>query len=565
MIYLALIQNIALLVALTFVHGLLIRHVRKQGTGYAILSGLLFGSVALVGMMTPVVLQPGLIFDGRSIVMTVAGMFGGPIAAGIAAGMAAGYRYWLGGVGATPGMAVVIGSAVIGVIGYYLRRKLPRVVSLAGLYLFGLLVHLWMIGCMSLLPAAVARLVLTNITLPVLLVYPFATLLVCQLFLQMERHIAVEQALEQERSNLASLIQAIPDLLFELGLDGRYYACYARHSEKLFAPYEQLVGRTVHEVLPAAAAEECCKALQEAYTSGHSHGRQIRLQLPDGEAWFELSVARKSGTISDQPRFVVLSRDISLRKRHEEELLEARYAAESANRAKSEFLANMSHEIRTPMNGLLGMVQLLRYTALNKEQEEYLQSMELCSSTLLSLITDILDLSKIEAGRIELEEITFPVRMLLEEIVTMQRVNARQKSLQLELDLADDLPDQMQGDPLRFKQIILNLLGNAVKFTQQGRVTISARCLAPEQGMPGRVLITVSDTGIGISDEQQKQIFAAFTQADGSVTRRFGGTGLGLTICKRLTELMGGSIRVESEPGKGSCFFVELPITKEQQ
>ena len=565
MIYLALIQNIALLVALTFVHGLLIRHVRKQGTGYAILSGLLFGSVALVGMMTPVVLQPGLIFDGRSIVMTVAGMFGGPIAAGIAAGMAAGYRYWLGGVGATPGMAVVIGSAVIGVIGYYLRRKQPRVVSLAGLYLFGLLVHLWMIGCMSLLPAAVARLVLTNITLPVLLVYPFATLLVCQLFLQMERHIAVEQALEQERSNLASLIQAIPDLLFELGLDGRYYACYARHSEKLFSPYEQLVGRTVHEVLPAAAAEECCKALQEAYTSGHSHGRQIRLQLPDGEAWFELSVARKSGTITDQPRFVVLSRDISLRKRHEEELLEARYAAESANRAKSEFLANMSHEIRTPMNGLLGMVQLLRYTALNKEQEEYLQSMELCSSTLLSLITDILDLSKIEAGRIELEEITFPVRMLLEEIVTMQRVNAHQKSLQLELDLADDLPDQMQGDPLRFKQIILNLLGNAVKFTQQGSVTISARCLAPEQGMPGRVLITVSDTGIGISDEQQKQIFAAFTQADASVTRRFGGTGLGLTICKRLTELMGGSIRVESEPGKGSCFFVELPITKEQQ
>ncbi len=431
MIYLSLIQNIALLVALSFVHGLLIRRIRHQGSGYALLSGLLFGSVALVGMMTPVTLQPGLIFDGRSIILSVAGLFGGPVAAAVAVVMAAGYRYWLGGVGALVGVAVIIGTAGIGVGGYYLRQYRPKLVGIAGLYAFGLLVHLWMLGCMCFLPAAVAQVVLAKITLPVLLVYPVATLLVCQLFLQMERHIATEQALEQERSNLASLIQAVPDLLFELGLDGRYYACYARHADKLAASPEQLVGLTVQDMLPVAAAEECLEALQEAHANGHSHGRQIRLPLPDGEAWFELSVARKSGTITDQPRFVVLSRDVSLRKRYEEQLLDARYAAESSNRAKSEFLANMSHEIRTPMNGLLGMVQLLRYTALNQEQEEYLQNMELCSSTLLSLINDILDLSKIEAGRIEFEEISFPVRLLLEEVVAMQSANARQKSLQL--------------------------------------------------------------------------------------------------------------------------------------
>lgn len=564
MIYLALIQNIALLVALSFVHGLLIRHVRKRGPGYTLLSGLLFGSVALVGMMTPIVLQPGLIFDGRSIVIAVAGLFGGPVTAGVAAVMAAGYRYWLGGVGAAMGMGVIIGAGGIGVIGYYLRRSYPGLAGLPGMYLFGLLVHLWMIGCTALLPSAVIAKTLATITLPILMIYPLATLLVCQLFLQMERHIAVEQALEAERASLNSLIQAVPDLLFEMGLDGRYYACYARHSDQLVAPPEQLVGRTVRDMLPAAAAEECLKALQEAYTSGHSHGRQIRLALPDGDVWFELSVARKSGTVIDQPRFAVLSRDISLRKRYEEQLLEARYAAESANRAKSEFLANMSHEIRTPMNGLLGMVQLLRYTALNQEQEEYLQNMELCSSTLLSLINDILDLSKIEAGRIELEQITFPVRLLLEEVITIQSANARQKALSLELDLADDLPDQMQGDPLRFKQIILNLLGNAIKFTQQGGVTISARCLVPEQEVPARLLVTVKDTGIGISEEQQKQIFAPFTQADGSVTRKFGGTGLGLAICKRLTELMGGQIWVDSEPGAGSCFSVVLPITRDK-
>ncbi|MDK9716424.1 MAG: ATP-binding protein [Trichlorobacter sp.] len=563
MIYLALIQNIALMVALTFLHGLLLRRIRHQGLGYALVSGLLFGGVALVGIMTPMILQPGLIFDGRSIIIAVAGLFGGPITAGVAAAMAAGYRYWLGGVGAAMGIAVIIGAGGIGVIGYYLRRRHPGLAGLPGMYLFGLLVHLWMIGCTVLLPSAVIAKTLATITLPVLVIYPLATLLVCQLFLQMERHIIVEQALEAERASLNSLIQAIPDLLFELGLDGRYYACYARQQELLVVPAEQLLGRTVQDMLPPQAAGVCLDALQEAVATGHSHGRQFVLPSPTGELWFELSVARKTGVVTDQPRFVVLSRDISDRKQHEKELLAARYAAEAANRVKSEFLANMSHEIRTPLNGLLGMVQLMRYTELSREQEEYLQNMELCSSTLLSLISDILDLSKIEAGRIELEQTTFPIRLVLEEVVAIQSATARQKSLQLELDLADDLPEQMQGDPLRFKQIILNPLGNAIKFTPQGTVKVSASCLLPEEDKPARLQIAVRDTGVGISEEQQKQIFAPFTQADGTITRKFGGSGLGLAICKRLTELMGGKIRVASELGKGSCFLVELPIVKD--
>ncbi|WP_277057411.1 ATP-binding protein [Trichlorobacter lovleyi] len=562
MIYLALIQNIALLVALTFAHGLLIRHIRQRGHAYALLSGLLFGSVALVGMMTPMILQPGLIFDGRSIVIAVAGLFGGPVTAAVAAAMAAGYRYWLGGVGAPMGVAVIIGSGAIGVAGYYLRRSWPRVVSPVGFYLFGLLVHLWMIGCMSFLPAAVAQVVLANITLPVLLVYPVATLLVCQLFLQMEHHISVEQELEQERNKLDSLIQAVPDLLFEVGLDGRYYACYARHSEQLAAPAEQLVGRTVREMLPFQAAEVCLEALQEAERTGHSHGRQFFLPLPSGELWFELSVARKTGPVEDQPRFVVLSRDITDRKQHEKELLAARYAAEAASRAKSEFLANMSHEIRTPMNGLLGMVQLMHYTQLSQEQKEYLQNMELCSSTLLALINDILDLSRIEAGRIDLELAVFPLGLTIREVLALQSAAARQKSLELALELADDLPEQMLGDQVRFRQILLNLVGNAIKFTEQGAITVKAAQVTGPDGLPW-LQLEVLDTGIGIPAEQQELIFAPFTQADGSITRRFGGSGLGLSICQRLTELMGGRIRVRSEQGGGSCFTVELPLSKD--
>lgn len=172
MLYLSLIQNIALLVALSFVHSLLIRRMRQNRVAYPLISGLLFGSVSLVGMMTPVVLQPGLIFDGRSIILAVAGFVCGPITALLAAGIAAAYRGWLGGVGAPMGVAVIAGSAALGVVWHYLRRRSTWCASLPGLYLFGLLVHLWMIACMILLPAAAATLALSNITLPVLLLYP---------------------------------------------------------------------------------------------------------------------------------------------------------------------------------------------------------------------------------------------------------------------------------------------------------------------------------------------------------------------------------------------------------
>lgn len=564
MIYLSLIQNIALLVALCFVHSLLLRRLKTGGLTTQLLSGLLFGCVALVGMMTPMTLQPGLIFDGRSIIMAVAGLFGGPYVALVAAGIAAAYRYWLGGVGAVAGVAVITGTASIGVVWHYLRKGNSRFSTLPMLYLYGLLLHLWMIGCMFLMPPEITQKVLATILWPVLLLYPPATLLVCLLFLQMEQHLATEQALQQERDNLHSLVQAVPDLLFELGLDGRYYNCFTRDQNLLAAPAEELLGKTVRDTLPPEAADSCLQALQEAHRDGQSHGHQLRLPVPAGECWFELSIARKGSESSTGPRFVVLSRDITLRKQYEKQLQDARYAAETANRAKSEFLANMSHEIRTPLNGLNGMLQLLRYTGLSPEQQEYLINMELCSKTLLELISDILDISRIEADRLELESTLFSPRQALQETIRLQESAARQKSLQLQLEPADDLPDKIKGDPLRFRQIMLNLVGNAIKFTEQGQITVTARLPTPEPGAPPLLRIEVTDSGIGIPVELQSRIFDPFEQADNSTTRTFGGSGLGLAISRRLAALMGGSIRVTSEPGNGSCFSLELPLeTKE--
>jgi PAS domain S-box-containing protein len=378
-----------------------------------------------------------------------------------------------------------------------------------------------------------------------------------------------QESLRKSEALYQSLVQNLPVNVFRKDRLGRFTFANNRFCVSLGRASEEVLGKTDHDYYPAElAAKYRCDDARVIETREVVEDVEEHLR-PDGQ---KLYVQVIKAPVFDGKGEVVGTEgifwDVTERKKFEQDLRQAKDAAEAASRAKSAFLAAMSHEIRTPMNGILGMTELLLDTPLAPEQREYLKLVSKSAESLLGVINDILDFSKIEAGKISLDHVPFRLRRELEEMISVLGLSAHQKGLELACHVAPEVPEALQGDPGRLRQVLVNLIANAIKFTERGEVVLTVRIgIAPMEhvgpmGLTGpcsdspevQLYLEVRDTGIGIPLDKQRLIFDPFVQADGSLTRRFGGTGLGLAISTRLVEMMGGKLSVTSKVGQGSNF-----------
>jgi PAS domain S-box-containing protein len=368
--------------------------------------------------------------------------------------------------------------------------------------------------------------------------------------------VRAEDALRLEQDQIRAILESSLEMIIATDLKRRVVVFNLAAQERFGYRAAEVLGKDIGILYKDEAESD-----RVARLLGRNQRMTIEVtnRAKDGSLFPSLlSASPLRGADGSMLGMMGVSRDISEDRRKAEELRLAKEAAEAAARAKAEFLANMSHEIRTPMNGVIGMANLLLGTSLSGDQREFAETIRTSAESLLVIIDDILDLSKLEAGRLELEERPFSLRACIDEALEVVALAASQKGLRMAAALQRDVPPRLLGDPLRLRQILLNLLGNAVKFTREGEIHVDVRL---EDAPSGRLLrIDVRDTGIGIPKHRMDRLFRPFSQVDASTTRHYGGTGLGLAICRQLAERMGGTITVESEPGRGSTFMLRLPL-----
>ncbi|WP_425044468.1 ATP-binding protein [Primorskyibacter sp. S87] len=365
---------------------------------------------------------------------------------------------------------------------------------------------------------------------------------------------------QKEAQKLSMIARNANDSVILSGREGQIIWVNDAFTRMTGFELSEAIGQTPAELLNCEETNvQTIAAISAAVRDGRAYRGEILNRTRDGRRiWVETNLSPVFDEDGQVEVVVSVERDVTAAKNYEAELAQARLAAEEGARTKAEFLATMSHEIRTPMNGVIGMTDLLAETELTPDQLKYTKTIRNSAQALLTIINHILEMSKLDAGKLELDPVEFDLTSCIEDTVLLLGSQAASKGVELQMKLASDLPEKIRGDDGRIRQVLLNLIGNAIKFTEQGYVTI--RVSVVEESTNCLLGIDVEDTGIGIAPDKIETIFERFAQADAATTRRFGGTGLGLTISRMLVEAMGGRIDVTSNLGVGSCFSVAIPI-----
>ncbi|MFA5479227.1 MAG: ATP-binding protein, partial [Candidatus Muiribacteriota bacterium] len=531
-----------------------------------IAQGFFWGFAAIMGMLNPVVIDKGLIFDGRSVMISVAGLFYGPVPAIISAIITTILRIFQGGPGARMGVAVITSSAAIGIFFHYFWVIKKNLLTIFNIFLLGLIVHITMIGCMIFLPFEIRLSVFNNTALSIIIIYPLATIFIGYILLTIKKYF---DALD-EIKNKEEQLRTISDN-FQNGMIYQVVICpdNSRKFTYLSNSVKKLYGHTFEEInknpeliydridpdfLPALIEME-----NKAIKNLEPFQAEFRIKNPEGTyRWSSIvsspRLLENGAVVFDGIEFIITDTKV-----FQLELLKAKKAADDANQAKTEFLANMSHEIRTPMNAIIGFSELLLKTDITSVQEKYLSTVKRAGNNLLDLINDILDFTKIEAGQIQLDFEKINFYEFCNNIADIFIVQASEKPVKFNYNIASDIPENLIIDSVRIRQVLVNLIGNALKFTEKGYVEFKVEkvCFFKDENTV-ELKFSIIDTGPGIPENKQKIIFDAFRQADGSTTRKYGGTGLGLSISNKILGVMNSKILLESVENVGSTFSFYL-------
>ncbi|WP_448190212.1 ATP-binding protein [Azospirillum sp. sgz301742] len=563
---LGILQHIGLFAIIVVGYGVVrgrLGAVRRNPRAQEIVLGVFFGAGAVFAMIQAVTVMPGVILDARSTMLALAALYGGPVAALIAGAMAGGYRLFLGGSGAPAGLLALaaVTATALGYAALARRRGWPLdTLRLAALGLFTTSASLAVVVPVMGVERGAA--VVGTLALPLLVANSVGTAFLGTLLRLEERRHAAEAALTLSEAHYRALFHEATDSLFVVDVaDGGFtFQSFNPATERWLGIANGAgTGRRPDEVLPPDVAATCIEHYRRCVAVGETVRFEITADLGGSTRTWDTVLVPLSGVDGRVVRLLGTSRDVTEHRRLVASLAEAKEQAEAGARAKSDFLAAMSHEIRTPMNGIIGYATFLEDLATTADQRHYARQLRQASRSLLAIINDVLDFSKIEAGKVRVDSAPFDLREAVEQVVALVQPDAREKGLDLRLDLAPDLPACVTGDAVRLRQILLNLLSNAVKFTPRGGVALSVLRLDAAIGTV-TLNFVVADSGIGIAPDKQALLFEKFSQVDRTVARKYGGTGLGLAISKALTEAMGGRIGFHSVAGVGSTFHVTLTL-----